>query len=578
VPPPASDTERAVGRYLIVGELGRGGMAVVYMARQRDLDRLVALKELALLPTAGPSVAGRFLREARLAGSLSHPNIVTVHEYFEYEAVPFIAMEYLERGSLRRYVNRLSLAQMGGVLEGVLAGLDYASKRQIVHRDIKPENVMINADGQAKIADFGIATATNIVRSAASMTAPGTAVGTPNYMAPEQATARGVGPTTDIYAVGVMAFEMIVGRPPFSDTDDPIGVMTRQVTEPIPPVTVLRRGVDPGVSDWIQRLTAKDPSRRPTASAAWDELEERLLFLLGPRWRRQAPLGTAAAGAAAMGAPAMGRAATGPTVPLRNRRRSTQKADAAAFAATAAPQAMANAAAQPIQTASRHPWRRWLLPLALLMVAAGAGFAAATRQSNHVATSPNSGVSSPLITAMSPVTTQPPATTQPPTTTATTTSPESAALASVPPDATSTTPAATPASLAKQKSEAKRQAKRYADAANQAAALAGGQPASAALTALIDALNAVSAGYTQAAKAAGAGDLTGYAVATADINRSKDLTRQAIAQMTSQNQSGGSDGTTPSDQSGSNGGGDPSGSDQSGVGDSQSDDPSDDQP
>jgi hypothetical protein len=570
VPPPVTDTERAVGRYQIVGELGRGGMAVVYMARQRDLDRFVALKELALLPTGGTALAGRFLREARLAGSLSHPNIVTVHEYFEYASVPYIAMEYLERGSLRRYVNRLSLAQMGGVLEGVLAGLDHASKRQIVHRDIKPENVMINADGRAKIADFGIATATNVVRSAASITAPGTAVGTPNYMAPEQATARGVGPTTDIYAVGVMAFEMIIGRPPFSDTDDPIGVMTRQVTEPIPPVAMLRPGVDQGISDWIERLTAKDPSRRPPAADAWDELEDRLVALLGPRWARQARLGSGAAGAAA----AMGAHAPSGTLPRRNRPKRTQVADAAAFAPTAAPRMVANADAQSAQAASSgHPWRRrLLLSVALAMVAAVAGFAAATRQTNHAASPGNTG-GNPPVAAAAPATTQPPATT-PPATTLPTASPESAALASVPADAASPSVAPDRASLAKQQVEAKRQAQQYARAASQAAALASGQP-SPALTALVDALRAVSRAYRKAAKAAGAGNLTSYAVAMAEVNSGKDQTRQAIAQVTAQSQSGGSGGTSQ-DQSGSNQSGSNQ-SDTSGVGDSQSDDPSDDQ-
>jgi serine/threonine protein kinase len=230
-----NSTERAVGRYQIDGELGRGGMAVVYLARQLDLDRLVALKELALGPTADTSLAKRFLREARLVGSLSHPNIVTVHEYFEHAGTPYIAMEYMERGALRRYVGRLSLAQIGAVLEAALAGIGYAAGRQIVHRDIKPENIMINAEGRAKIADFGIATATNAVRSAASMTAPGTAVGTPNYMAPEQATAQRVGPATDLYAIGIVAFELFAGRPPFADTDDPLGVLMRPVSDPIPP-------------------------------------------------------------------------------------------------------------------------------------------------------------------------------------------------------------------------------------------------------------------------------------------------------------------------------------------------------
>ena len=114
---------RTVGRYGILRELGRGGMAVVYLARQLDLDRLVALKELAAFHAADPDFARRFVRESRLAGSLVHPNVITVFDYFEHEGTPYIAMEYVDRGSLRPYVGRMTLAQIGGVLDGLLAGL-----------------------------------------------------------------------------------------------------------------------------------------------------------------------------------------------------------------------------------------------------------------------------------------------------------------------------------------------------------------------------------------------------------------------------------------------------------------------
>jgi serine/threonine protein kinase len=129
---------RTVGRYGILRELGRGGMAVVYLARQVDLDRLVALKELNTFQAADPSFARRFVRESRLAGSLVHPNVITVFDFFDHEGTPYIAMEYVARGSLRPYVGRMSLAQIGGVLEGMLAGLTEAEAHSIVHRDLKP--------------------------------------------------------------------------------------------------------------------------------------------------------------------------------------------------------------------------------------------------------------------------------------------------------------------------------------------------------------------------------------------------------------------------------------------------------
>ena len=150
---------RRVGRYEIVREVGRGASAIVYLARQTDLDRNVALKELAHFHAADPAFVERFLRESRLAGSLNHPNIVTVHEYFEHEGTPYIAMEYLERGSLRPLIGALTTAQVVGVLEGLLAGLAHAESKGIVHRDLKPENVLVTSSGGVKIADFGIAKA-----------------------------------------------------------------------------------------------------------------------------------------------------------------------------------------------------------------------------------------------------------------------------------------------------------------------------------------------------------------------------------------------------------------------------------
>src|SRR6476619_3276076 len=248
------DVMKTVGRYEILREVGRGGMAMVYLARQTDLDRFVALKELGAFHASDPSFAERFLRESRMAGSLSHPNICTVHDYFEHEGTPYIAMEYIERGSLRPYVGNMSLAQIGGVLEGLLAGLAHAEQHGIVHRDLKPENLMVTSDGRVKIADFGIAKATASAATGAFLTAKGTTVGTPAYMAPEQAMGQEVGPWTDLYSVGVMAWEQVVGCVPFHDTEDPMSILLRQVNDPIPPATAVDPGVDPCISSWIEAL------------------------------------------------------------------------------------------------------------------------------------------------------------------------------------------------------------------------------------------------------------------------------------------------------------------------------------
>src|SRR3954462_6288268 len=285
------DVMKTVGRYEILREVGRGGMAMVYLARQTDLDRFVALKELGAFHASDPSFAQRFLRESRVAGSLSHPNIATVHDYFDHDGTPYIAMEYVERGSLRPYVGKLTLAQIGGVLEGLLAGLTHAESHGIVHRDLKPENLMVTADGRVKIADFGIAKATTKMQTGAFLTATGTTVGTPTYMAPEQAMAQDIGPWTDLYSVGCMAFEMFTGNVPFHDSDAPMAILLRHVNEPIAPVKSIWPEVDPRISDWIEKLLVKEPTARTqNANDAWDDFEEILLGLLGPRWRREARL------------------------------------------------------------------------------------------------------------------------------------------------------------------------------------------------------------------------------------------------------------------------------------------------
>src|SRR3954447_17971647 len=188
-----AEISEQVGPYRIVSEVGRGGMAVVYLARQPALARDVALKELARVGTTDPALPRRFLLEARVSGSLNHPNVVTVYDFLEHDGVPYIAMEYLERGSLRPFIGRLSLAQAAGVLEGLLAALSHAESMRIVHRDVKPENLLVTAEGGIKIADFGIAKAQQVATEE-MLTPAGATVGTPAYMAPEQAMAAEIGP------------------------------------------------------------------------------------------------------------------------------------------------------------------------------------------------------------------------------------------------------------------------------------------------------------------------------------------------------------------------------------------------
>jgi serine/threonine protein kinase len=283
------DVLRTVGRFELLQEVGRGGMAVVWLARQTDLDRKVALKELAPFHAADPAFAARFLRESRIAGGLNHPNIVTVHDYLEFEGTPFISMEYMEHGSLRPLIGRLSLPQVAYVLEGMLAGLAYAEQQGIVHRDLKPENVMVRADGQVKIADFGIAKAFNQASSTGFHTVTGTTVGTPAYMAPEQAMAKELGPFTDLYSTGIMAYELLVGQVPFSDTETPVAILLRHVNDPPPPPRSIKPDLDEGIEAWLLKMLSKNPADRyQHATDAWDALEEIIVTVAGPRWRRDA--------------------------------------------------------------------------------------------------------------------------------------------------------------------------------------------------------------------------------------------------------------------------------------------------
>jgi serine/threonine protein kinase len=289
--PAKTEPGRRVGRYEVIRQVGRGGMATVYLARQETINREVALKELSSFHASSPEMVQRFLRESQLAGSLNHPNIVTVLEYFEDEGLPYIAMEYVRRGSLRPYVGKLSLAQFVGVMEGVLAGLAHAEIQGIVHRDLKPENLMVTADGRVKITDFGIAKATLSAGTVGVLTIQGTTVGTPNYMAPEQAMGQEVGGWTDLYSVGIMAWEHAVGRVPFYDSEVPLVILTRQLNERIPAAIEVNSEADPYLSDWIDRLLVKDPNERVrSANDAWDDLEDIVLRKLGARWRREARL------------------------------------------------------------------------------------------------------------------------------------------------------------------------------------------------------------------------------------------------------------------------------------------------
>jgi hypothetical protein len=277
-----------VGGYEVGPLLARGGMAVVHLAHQRALDRDVALKRVQI-ESDDPTLVERFLHEARVAAGLDHSNVVTLFDFFEHGGVPYIAMEYVGGGTLRPLIGALELSQVFGVLEGILAALAHAETHRIAHRDLKPENVLVTRRGGIKLADFGIARAYDAVTQ--RLTSTGTTVGTPAYVAPEQVLNRPLGPYTDLYAVGVMAYEMFSGRPPFDGGDSPVAVLYRHVNEPVPPLHGAVPDLPVPLCEWVEWLLAKAPADRPqSASEAWEALEEIAVAQLGAYWRRVAPL------------------------------------------------------------------------------------------------------------------------------------------------------------------------------------------------------------------------------------------------------------------------------------------------
>jgi len=276
---------RVIDRYVVIRELGRGGQSVVYLARHRELDRDVALKEI--FPTgADPGFAARLLRELTRAASLRHSHIVLVHECFVASDTPYVVSEYVRGGSLRRWIGHLTLAQIAGVFEAILAALAHAHAQGVVHRDLKPENVLVTTEGRVKVADFEIA---NACLKAQQAGPAGLTSGTPMYMAPEQAMAREAGPWSDLYAVGVMAYELVLGTVPFHDAEEPGAILVRHVNEPPPSPRSIDPSLDPELAAWIERLLEKNPAARPSnAQEAWDDLEAIIMALLGARWRREA--------------------------------------------------------------------------------------------------------------------------------------------------------------------------------------------------------------------------------------------------------------------------------------------------
>ncbi len=255
------------GRYRVDAKIARGGMATVYRALDTRLDRTVAIKVMHALFADDEAFVTRFIREAKSAARLSHPNVVAVFDQGEDAGQVFLAMEYIEGRNLRdllRERGRLSPQEALSVLGPVLAALSAAHDAGLVHRDVKPENVLLADDGRIKVADFGLA------RAAASrnVTSATTLIGTVAYLAPEQVT-RGVADArSDVYAAGIMLFEMLTGQPPY-EGETPISVAYRHANEDVPGPSSRVPGLPPSLDALVTRATARDPDLRPVDAGAF---------------------------------------------------------------------------------------------------------------------------------------------------------------------------------------------------------------------------------------------------------------------------------------------------------------------
>ncbi|KRV51454.1 hypothetical protein AQ490_01475 [Wenjunlia vitaminophila] len=283
-------------RYRLLRQLGEGGMGQVWEARDETLDRPVAVKVISLL-TGGGSRGGearaRFLREARITARLQHPNIVTIHDLGETgtaeNRVPFLVME-LVRGEgldvvLRRGpVDLKDAARWGAQIGDALAEAHAAG---VLHRDIKPSNVLVTPSGRVKVVDFGVARAADPYATADRLTQTGFIVGTPPYMAPEQA--RGYPePRSDLYALGCVLFELITGRLPFR-APDTVGYLTAHLTQEPPAASAVRAGIPPTWDDLVSTLLSKDPTHRHPDAADLAQALRRLDHVPGPGTPADAP-------------------------------------------------------------------------------------------------------------------------------------------------------------------------------------------------------------------------------------------------------------------------------------------------
>ncbi|MGH8029291.1 MAG: serine/threonine-protein kinase [Arenimonas sp.] len=257
--------------YKILKPIGEGGMASVFLAIQQSLEREVALKVMSPILAANSEFASRFLIEGKITAKLQHPNLVTVYDIGSHHGVYYLAAEYIPGGTLKDRITEggLSVAEILDISSDIAQGLDFAHQKGFVHRDVKPGNVLFRNDGRVVLADFGIAKAMD---GSNSSTVAGSSIGTPDYMSPEQARGEPVDGRSDLYSLGTVLYEMLMGHPPYQ-ASDPFTVALMHVTQPLPEL--------PAEYQWLQPLVtglmAKQPAERYNTGASYVEALHKLL-------------------------------------------------------------------------------------------------------------------------------------------------------------------------------------------------------------------------------------------------------------------------------------------------------------
>jgi serine/threonine protein kinase len=255
-----------LGPYELIEEVGKGGMATVYRAYQPGVDRFVAVKVIHRSIAGDASNLERFQREARLVTHLEHPHLLPIYDYNGVNDPPYIVMRYLESGTLKDVLDhgRLPYEEIIFMMRQIASALDYAHRRGVIHRDIKPSNIMIDAEGNAFLTDFGIA---RITEAGSGLTQTGFAVGTPGYMSPEQGMGlETVDGRADIYSLGVMLFQMLTGQMPYN-AETPLATILKHLNDPIPRPSAIDKEIPPQVDTVIAKALAKNPEERYQTSS-----------------------------------------------------------------------------------------------------------------------------------------------------------------------------------------------------------------------------------------------------------------------------------------------------------------------